>query len=146
VENLFEMSKTVEASLERTWEAWTEGDRVSKWFSPHANIDPVVGGPYELFFDPEDHSHMSTIGCVVTLIEPMKRLHFQWKGPDQFSELMNEPPKTKVEVTFQVKSHGTLVNVKHFGWGKGEDWDEAEEWHVMAWKGVLDSLGEYMAE
>jgi uncharacterized protein YndB with AHSA1/START domain len=142
--NLIELDKKVNASLIKTWEAWTDGEKVVKWFSPEANIEPDVGGAYELFFDPNDHSHMSTIGCVITLIETMKRLFFQWKGPDQFADIMNNPPKTKVEVTFQREGDATLVNVKHLGWGIGVSWDEARAWHVRAWKDVLDSLGEYL--
>lgn len=141
------MSKRVDAPLEKVWEAWTDDEIIVKWFSPHANIEPELGGAYELFFDPEDHSHMSTIGCRVTRVEPMKKLFFQWKGPDQYAEFMNYPePVTSVEVTFKESCGKTKVTMKHLGWGEGDEWAEACDWHVKAWEGVLDSLVKYFSQ
>jgi uncharacterized protein YndB with AHSA1/START domain len=94
----------VETELNLVWSAWTKSDQVSSWFAPVANIVAERGGAYELFFDPSDHTHMSTLGCVITKIESMKELSFTWKGPDQFSQLMNEPkPVTYVEILFAKK-------------------------------------------
>ena len=90
----------VEAPLDLVWWAWTETERIIEWFAPAANIVPVNGGAFELFFDPADHAHMSTIGCVITAFESKEMLAFTWKGPNQFAQLMNEPvPATSVEVT-----------------------------------------------
>jgi uncharacterized protein YndB with AHSA1/START domain len=131
----------VEAPLDLVWLAWTETERITEWFAPAANIVPVEEGAYELFFDPVEHTHMSTIGCVITAIEPMERLVFTWKGPDQFAQLMNEPvPATSVEVTFQMEKDRTRVLVEHSGWGNGYSWNEAWEWHNKAWEEVLQSL------
>jgi len=131
----------IKAPLDRVWLAWTESERVSRWFSPEANIEARVGGPFELFFDPEDHNHMSTIGCVVTSLSEKEGLSFDWKGPDQFASLMNEPkPVTSVAVRFRVEGDATIVEVEHSGWGEGDDWIDAREWHLKAWGGVLESL------
>lgn len=135
------MEVSVEAPLDLVWRAWTETERIAGWFAPAANIVPVAGGAFELFFDPADHAHMSTIGCVITAIESMERLVFNWKGPDQFVQLMNEPvPETSVEVTFHKEKGSTRVQIEHGGWGDGDDWGEAWEWHFKAWEGVLQSL------
>ena len=56
----------VNASLEEVWNAWTDDTLIVKWFSPGAHIEPRLGGAYELYFDPNDHNHMSTIGCKIT--------------------------------------------------------------------------------
>ena len=94
----------VNALPEFVWLAWTITERVERWFSPEAKIIAELGGAYELFFDPEDHSQQSTIGCVITHIEPMKKLRFTWKGPDQFRKLMNSPEAvTSVQVTYEMK-------------------------------------------
>ena len=69
--NLIEISKMVGASLERTWEAWTDGEKVAIWFSPETNIEVVVGGPYELFFDPADHKIK-----IFFLVRPNNRLPY----------------------------------------------------------------------
>jgi uncharacterized protein YndB with AHSA1/START domain len=102
---------------------------------------PLEGGAFELFFDPADYTHMSTIGYVITAIEPMKRLAFTWKGPDQFAQLMNEPgPATSVEVTFHKENGSTRVQIEHSGWGEGDTWNEAWEWHFNVWEEVLQGL------
>ena len=141
-----ELNKRVDSPIGKVWEAWTDTGIITRWFSPHANIQPELGGGYELFFDPEDHSHMSTIGCVITKIEAPSSLHFQWKGPDQFDDIMNHPePQTRVEVSFSEEAGKTGVTVRHLGWKKSGKWGEAREWHVKAWKGVLEGLDAYMS-
>lgn len=44
---------TVSASLEEVWEAWTTNEGAETWFAPKTNIDPTVGGHYEIFFFPD---------------------------------------------------------------------------------------------
>jgi uncharacterized protein YndB with AHSA1/START domain len=135
------MEASIDAPLDLVWRAWTETERITEWFAPAANIVAEDGGAFELFFDPADHTHMSTIGCVVTAIEPMERLAFTWKGPDQFTQLMNEPlPATSVDVKFQEEGDRTCVRIEHDGWGEGGMWVEARDWHLKAWEGVLQSL------
>ena len=135
------METSVAAPIDLVWWAWTETERITEWFAPAANIVPVEGGAFELFFDPADHTHMSTIGCVITAFEPMERLAFTWKGPDQFAQLMNEPvPATSVDVTFQQDNGSTRIRIVHGGWGDCDDWNEAWDWHFKAWEEVLRSL------
>jgi uncharacterized protein YndB with AHSA1/START domain len=131
----------LKAPLEDVWRAWTDEGIITKWFSPEASIEARLGGAYELFFDPKDHDHMSTKGCTITEFEPMERLGYDWKGPDQFAALMNDPESlTYVEVEFQEEKGKTLISLEHGGWGEGDDWAEAREWHRIAWEGVMNQL------
>jgi uncharacterized protein YndB with AHSA1/START domain len=126
----------VSAQLNEVWSAWTSSEGVKSWFSPEAKIDPHPGGPFELYFDPANHDHESTKGCVFTEIEHGSLLSFTWKGPGQFAQLMNDPSRlTKVLVTFQDVSGLTRVIVNH---------KQAREWHQRAWKDVLASLKSVM--
>jgi hypothetical protein len=43
-------------------------------------------------------------------------------------------------VTFQKENGCTRVQIEHGGWGDGDNWKEAWEWHSKAWEGVLQSL------
>ena len=132
---------SISAPLERVWQAWTETEQVTEWFSPGANVEARVGGAFELFFDPSDHDHQSTKGCVFIAVEPMGRLAFTWKGPDQFDEVMNQPGGlTSAVVTFQREGEAVRVSVEHGGWGDGEEWERAKAWHLNAWRDVLGSL------
>ncbi len=131
----------VSAPIDRAWVAWTSTERIKEWFSPQANIDPRPGGFFELYFDPDNHGHMSTKGCVFIRIEPRASLTFTWKGPDQFARLMNDPSRlTTVRVEFHELGEMTRMIVTHMGWGDGEGWVEAREWHKTAWKNTLEQL------
>jgi uncharacterized protein YndB with AHSA1/START domain len=130
--------------IKLVWSAWIESEIIVKWFSPEAFIEPYKGGAYELYFDPLNHEHMSTKGCKITEITPFSHLSFQWRGPDQFIHIMNNPdPITHVHIEFNEKLEGTMITVVHEGWGIGEDWNKAKEWHYNAWKGVLHNLENY---
>ena len=132
---------TMAAPRNLVWWAWTKPDRITVWFAPEARLDARPGGPFELFFDPSDHDHQCTKGCIFTLVEPYQRFGFTWKGPDQFATLMNNPNSlTSVLVTLYDEDRGTRVVVEHSGWGEGEEWAQARAWHQTAWEQVLGSL------
>ena len=134
------------ASLEEVWNAWTDDSLIVKWFSPGANIEPRLGGAYELYFDPNDHNHMSTIGCTITEYEPMNHLSFTWKGPDQYAEIMNNPDNlTHVKVTFSWEGERTTIALIHEYWGESDKWAEAKEWHRNAWDGVFKALKQFFS-
>ena len=135
------LSLKVNAHPEDVWQAWTETTKVSQWFSPEANIEPRLGGAYELFWDPTNHESMSTKGCKIIKYEQGRLLTFTWKGPDQYADIMNHPSKlTRVEVSLQGCRDATEVTIVHDGWGEGEGWAEARAWHEKAWDGVAKSL------
>jgi uncharacterized protein YndB with AHSA1/START domain len=125
----------------RVWRAWTEEEQVTAWFSPEARIEPRPGGPFELFFDPSEHDHQSTKGCVFTEIHPKSSLAFTWKGPDQFAQVMNDPGRlTHVRVSFREDEEATSVVLEHSGWRRGSRWSQARSWHEAAWKEALGEL------
>lgn len=139
--NSFQAEIEITAPRDWVWWAWTHSERITKWFAPQANLEPRLGGAFELFFTPGNHDQMGTKGCIVTLWEPQERLGFTWKGPDDFASVMNhEKALTYVLVTLSEKEEGTHVLVEHFGWGDTEEWEKAKAWHQMAWPQVLSSL------
>ncbi|GGA60202.1 SRPBCC family protein [Ornithinibacillus halotolerans] len=133
---------TINAPLDLVWYAWTISERVSEWFAPEAVVDLREGGAYELYFIPGNSTSMNTKGCKITKLISKKELHFTWKGPDQFEELMNNDNElTTVCVNLQsINENSTKVTLKHIGFKDKEEWVEAFEWHQMAWSGVLESL------
>ena len=141
---MISLKRTIKAPIRAVRDAWTQTDKVTKWFSPDAKIEPPPGGAYELFFDPKDRQHMSTIGCKITEIRAPTSLQFQWKGPDQYAAFMNTPPQTNVKVTLTETEGKTTLTVEHDGWKEGSQWRDAKDWHIGAWEGVLDELENYM--
>ena len=138
--NELELKTTLPTTPETLWQEWTDQTKITKWFSPQANIEPHLGGAYELFFNPSNHDSMSTKGCKITKFKPPTQLSFQWKGPDQYDHIMNNPPQTHVEVTLTTRCKKTKISIKHTGWKQGPEWEEAKEWHNKAWQGVLRDL------
>ena len=139
------LKTTLPAPTETLWQEWTDHTKITKWFSPEANIEPRQGGAYELFFDTSNHDSMSTKGCKITEIRLCSLLAFQWKGPDQYAHFMNNPPQTHVEVALTPKDQETELTIKHTGWKQGPEWLEAKEWHDKAWQGVLKDLKKHLA-
>jgi uncharacterized protein YndB with AHSA1/START domain len=131
----------INAPLSLVWHAWTISDRVSKWFASDAFVEPKEGGAFELYFEPGNTTGMCTKGCKIEKFVPQQEVNFQWKGPDQFDDLMNKGELTLVKVSFkEIDEITTEVQVNHTGWKSGEEWDQAYKWHEMAWSGVLSSL------
>jgi uncharacterized protein YndB with AHSA1/START domain len=131
---------SVSTPLDKLWQAWTESERITSWFAPEAHIEARRDGPFELFFDPSDHNHQCTKGCVITILEPERRLGFSWKGPDHLAELMNNRVLTSVLVTFHDEDGSTRVVLEHSGWGEGKEWEQAREWHQREWEAALREL------
>lgn len=147
--SLIEMNRHVQAPVKRIWDALVDPAQVGTWFAARANVVPERGGAYELFWQPDDPEHQSTIGCRITAIAAGRYLAFTWRGPDELSELMNEgdppPPPTHVTFTLTPDSEGTDVRVRHVGFGESEDWSRAIAWHERAWSAVLGNLEAHLA-
>lgn len=84
---------------------------------------------------------MSTIGCAIVQYEEHKSFTFQWKGPDPFADIMNDCDNlTLVQIKVEPVQDGTLVTLLHTGWKQSDEWNQAFEWHVQAWRQMLESL------
>ena len=143
VKETVDISKSIviDAPIELVWHAWTIPSRVSQWFAPQCVVEPRIGGPFELYFNPADTRTMNTKGCTILKILQNEQLQFTWKGPDHLAAIMNnEQELTIVTVTFTKIDDTTEVTVLHSGWKTDAQWKDAIAWHEMAWTGVLSSL------
>lgn len=141
-EKVLTQTETIKVPLNLVWYAWTISERVSEWFAPEAVVEPKEGGPFELYFEPGNTTGMNTKGCKIIKLVEGKELQFTWKGPDQFTEIMNQDNElTIVNVHFEeVDKETTKVIVEHTGFKDNDIWADAVKWHQMAWSGVLHSL------
>lgn len=133
---------TVGRSLEETWSLWTEASHMIKWLAPKVEVEPLLGGRYELFFVPGNLSYKNTAGCQILKFDPLKELSITWKAPNKFSSLMNEPYfKTSITVRLKRMSDTeTCIKVFHDGFLEDASWDAAYDWHDLAWSGLLNQL------
>lgn len=128
----------IENSIEQVFEAWLKPDLLERWLTRKANVQPAVGGAYELFWDPEHPDQNSTRGCRITDLVPNSEISFNWKGPEEFADLMGD--RTQVIVRLEAREGGTFLRFVHTGWGSGARWEKARQWQAEAWKEALENL------
>jgi uncharacterized protein YndB with AHSA1/START domain len=153
------LEKVVDASPARVFELWTTPDGVRTFFAPLARIEPRVGGAYEILFapaqDPLGYSH-GTTGARVLRFVPGRELAFEWitfagdpllgqNAPPMAPRSLRDmrPIPTWVELLFEPvpgDAGRTRVTFNHYGFRRGEPWDESYAWFGRAWTGVLEQL------
>jgi len=121
---------------------FTVNEAVDSWLilpfdGDHAEIEPKIGGKYELFWDRKSRENNSTLGCKITAIEIGKFIAFEWKGPTEFRQFMNNAdPLTHVVVFFipSIEGAGTWTDVHlvHSGWGSSPEWQQARDYFEKA--------------
>lgn len=135
---------SLECSSSRAFELFTANKHLEKWLTNAADVEPKIGGKYELFWNPQNRANDSTIGCKILAIAPNRLLCFEWKGPKQFKHFMNEVrPLTNVAVFFIPLKEGTEIHLLHTGWRDSAEWEEAREWFDKAWMMSLSELQNY---
>ncbi|HWB35635.1 MAG TPA: SRPBCC domain-containing protein [Rugosimonospora sp.] len=130
------VERTLTASVERVWRAFTEPERLAAWFWPErmgtvAEIDLRPGGRYALT--------APGAGLAVTgeyhLVEPPTRLVFTWQWA-------GEPETTLVTVALTaLEGTGTTLVVTHERFADAG----ARDNHAQGWRDCLDRLPEYLA-
>jgi len=132
---------------EKAFELFTVNEHLEKWLTELAEVEPIVGGKYELFWNPEDRENDSTIGCRILAIHPNRFLAFEWKGPQHFKHFMNEVrPLTNLVVSFIPGPAGSEVHLLHTGWRDTTEWEVAREWFDKQWAMALTELQKYVVE
>jgi uncharacterized protein YndB with AHSA1/START domain len=146
------MDKVVHLSLdlpctpERAYEMFTDNTRLEAWLADAAEVQPAVGGKYELFWDLANREDDSTIGCRVTALEPGQLIAFEWRSPKQFKHFANNAdPLTHVVVTFLAHAGQARVHLVHSGWRGTPEWEQARVWQERAWSIAFEALRKEVA-
>lgn len=141
MDKIIYISTMLQCNPHQTFELFTMNKWLEMWLTEVADVEPVVGGKYELFWNPDDRENDSTIGCSITAIEQDKFLSFEWKGPKQFKHFANNAdPLTHVVVFFLPVDGQTQVHLIHSGWRGSPEWEEARQWFVNAWQMTFMNL------
>ncbi len=130
----------VEASVDEVWDAWTTPDGIRSFFAPDCNVEPRVGGLYEIFFAPDaEAGAKGADGMRVLAFEPGCMFAFTWNAPLTMPNVREQ--RTSVVLRFgRTDAGGTRLNLTHSGWGEGEEWDRAFDYFTKAWDVVLIRL------
>jgi uncharacterized protein YndB with AHSA1/START domain len=142
--NIILHSARLHCPVEHAFALFTRNELLQTWLARVADVEPVIDGKYELFWDPDDPTRNSTLGCKITAIEADTLLAFEWKGPPQFRFMNEINPLTHVAIFFtlchEVLTPFTDLYLLHTGWGVGSAWDEARSHIANAWETVLAEL------
>lgn len=141
MDKIIYISTLLHCSPHEAFRFFTVNKLLEKWLTEVAEVEPVVGGKFELFWNPDDRENDSTIGCRITAIKPDKFLSFEWKSPQQFKHFANDAdPLTHVVVFFIPEGDQTQVNLIHSGWRSSTEWEEARAWFERAWQMTFQNL------
>lgn len=141
MDKIIYLKTVLDCSPDRAFEMFTVNELLESWLTMKADVEPVGGGKYELFWNPENREIDSTIGCKVTAVEPGKFIAFEWKGPAQYRDFMNAAdPLTHVVAFFIPDGDKTEAHLVHSGWRGAPEWEEARRWFVRAWRASFDEL------
>jgi uncharacterized protein YndB with AHSA1/START domain len=128
---------------EEAFSYFTDNGRLQEWLTEVADVEPMIGGKYELFWEPTERESNSTIGCRITGLTPGRLIAFEWKSPKQFERFANTAdPLTHVVITFFANGDRTEVNLVHSGWRSTPEWKEAQAWQENAWRSAFERLEE----
>ncbi|MCA9710258.1 MAG: SRPBCC domain-containing protein [Myxococcales bacterium] len=126
--------RTIRASAERLFEAWTTPEQLRRWWGPAhveccgAAVDLCVGGRYHLDNRLPD-GRVLRIEGEFERIEPPTTLVYSWRlGP--------EGPSERVTVRFSPVDAGTEVSITHERIASQPVADD----HEHGWAGCLDGL------
>lgn len=142
------MTKIINAPIERVFAAWTQPELLHKWWGAHesfsapvAEVDLRVGGKYRLgMLEPGKDAPYVCHG-VYQVIEPPTKLVFTWAWENTPDNLNFEPAETLVTVEFIDKNGATEVTLTHERFPDAHMRDE----HQGGWVGCLDSLSRLFA-
>ncbi len=123
---------------------FSDAHHLERWLARKARVEAVQGGPFELFWRPDDPENDSTIGCRVLAVNAPHFINFEWKGPQRFSHFMNDvQPLTNVMITFHPVGSHTLVTLIHTGWREYGEWHLAVSYFTAAWASAFETLESY---
>ena len=133
-----EVRRTIRASAERLFEAWTTPAQLLRWWGPahvecsDAAVDLRVGGHYYLDNRLPDGTVVRIEGEFERIVRPAE-LVYRWRlGDSSTSE--------RVTVRFEPRAEGTEVCIIHERIATPAARDE----HERGWHGCLDGLAEFV--
>jgi uncharacterized protein YndB with AHSA1/START domain len=133
-ESTITISRTVAATPDRVFDAWTDVARLAAWWWPQLagttyDVDARPGGRYRI----SSPAIGATVSGVFTELDRPRRLVLTWNWEDD-----GEPESAvedRVVVTFDPEADGTLVTVSHTSVAH-----VPEGGAELGWNDVLDRL------
>ena len=135
--------RTINASVARVFEAWTEPEQLRRWWGPRpvtcsaAEVDLRVGGEYRIGNLLPDGTVLWIAGRF-EVVDPPERLVYTWEIERKGKPT---PERSRVTVRFEPRDDKTEVIVVH----ERIDTEETRVDHEQGWNGCLDGLAALFA-
>jgi uncharacterized protein YndB with AHSA1/START domain len=130
--------KSIRASPERVFDAWTQPEHLKLWWGPKsvecidAEVDLRVGGRYRIANQFPDGKILWISGEFETIERP-HRLVYTWR-------VGSEAAAERVTITFEERAKETEVIVMH----ERIPTPAMRDMHEQGWVGCLDGLVDYL--
>jgi len=143
------LTRVLDAPAELVWRAWTEPERLTKWFHPNpemkcpaAKMDVREGGRFRIQMQMPDGEFFTSQGTYLE-VKPFERLvyTFAWEkdgSSDDFEEI--ETPETQMTLEFRALGTQTELTLLHEKFVV----EASRDRHIEGWTGCLDALGKYL--
>jgi uncharacterized protein YndB with AHSA1/START domain len=136
-----QVKRTLAASRERVFRAWTDPTELAAWFAPSPDfkivvpeLDLRVGGMCRV----EMHHKSGTVDRLSSIyreVDPPKKLAFTWRWEREATSR-----ETLVTVEFHDFGKSTEIVLTHERFASQEE----KEKHNQGWVGCFDELGKFL--
>ncbi|MFC1402124.1 MULTISPECIES: SRPBCC domain-containing protein [Streptacidiphilus] len=139
-ESVVRVTRTLKASPEQVFDAWTDAERLQQWLCPdpgfvaEASCDPVVGGRYRIVKILASGADEVTGEYLV--VDPPHRLVFTWAADTTANHT------TQVTVTLRPDGDATEMTILHERIPTQPIQDGAR----LAWASICDRLAALLAQ
>ena len=126
-----QISRTISASVEGVYKAWTDPAHMTRWFTPapdmtvRVDASVVTGGKFTIVMILGDGTELPHTGEYLA-VEENKLLKFTWNSGDVTN--------STVTVAFEARGSETLVTITH----EGLPDEESRNNHRGGWTHILD--------
>lgn len=150
------LSCVFNAPREVVWQAWTQPDRLMRWFAPEhftpaaAKVDLRPGGSFLYAMRSPEGAEYWGKGVYREVTSPERLVYVDTfadeegnpVSPEQYGLGADYPAETTVTVTLVDQGNRTLLTVVHAGLPAGETSDMTE----TSWRSQLDRLASALAD
>lgn len=149
------LSRVFNAPREVVWQAWTQPDRLTRWFAPEpftpaaAKVDLRPGGSFLYNMRSPEGAEFWGKGVYREVTPPERLVYLDTFAdeegnpvpPERYGLGADYPPETLVTITLADQGSRTLLTVIHAGLPVGEGSDMTE----AGWRSQLDRLDAALA-
>jgi len=146
------LSRIYFAPREVVWQAWTQAERLMRWFAPEpfsavaAKVDLRPGGSFLYCMRSPEGAEYWGKGVYREIAMPERLVYLDMFAdedghpvkPEQYGLSPDYPAETLVSVTLEDQGRKTLITVRHEGLPAGEGSDMTE----AGWRSQLDRLAD----